>query len=217
MRNLLQTLLLYFLRVYGVIEVFGEGRSETIVNFVMSTPNTVQFITADFCGLDRTGKWVKIDDKNVQIVLDIYLNKVSRTTYIMPSTKGNQFYTTPEKGKYYFLYSVKGIDHLRDKYSVFGLQTSIFSGEPSLPVVRSSGEVELDRAEAFIKQILDYVKQNFTIISMDFDDDENFKGIYDGIMKTAMFMMILKLAATIFTSYYSSIKTKAFYKAQNLK
>ena len=205
----------YFLRViYTLIETLGDYNRHSILNSVISTTNTVQFMTAELYGLTDRSRWEKIKNKNIEIEVQMWHKGKMEFKDVKCAADGNFFYTTPNKGKYYCLFFVRNAD--QDKYGALGLKTSVFSGEASLPVIRSTGEVELDKAMSFLKKVLDYARQNLTFQEVDFEDEESYKGIYDGILKYAVFMMVLKLAATIFTSYYSSIKTKQFFKSQHL-
>lgn len=213
-------LLTLFTKIFALIEVLDKKKNNSAINFVMSTVNTVHFMTAELYGLTNKGKWEKIEDRFVEIEAQMWHNgKLEfRDKLNIKSEKSQFFYTTPNKGLYHCVFSVTNMHLLKnkEKYVEYGMSTSVFSGEANLPVVRSTGEVEVDRAVTFFKQVLDYAKQNLTLQEVEFEDEENYKGIYDGILKVAAFMMILKLLSTVLTIYFSSLKTKQFFEAQNL-
>ena len=55
-----------------------------------------------------------------------------------------------------------------------------------------------------------------TFEDMDFDEEKKYKGIYDGILTTAVILIALKLLATVFTLFYSNLKIKQFFVSQNI-
>ncbi|KAL6120394.1 hypothetical protein NUSPORA_02882 [Nucleospora cyclopteri] len=199
-----------------LFEVLEQKKGNATVNYIISAANTVQFITADVYALDELGNWNKQKDLGLMVQLEIYNFTQKQIVFSdkKPAADTNFFYTTPEHGKYYIVASVLGENVAQ--YKKLGLDVKIYTGEESMPVIVSNGDVELNKAENFVKRVLDYAKNNLVLQDMEFEDDKKYRTIYDGILKTAFYLMFLKLGATLFTLYYSNLKTKQFFEAQNL-
>ncbi|EED42908.1 hypothetical protein EBI_26081 [Enterocytozoon bieneusi H348] len=197
-----------------LFEVLEPKRGNKISNYIVTASNTVQFFTANIFGLNDSGEWVKIRDTEIDVKLEIYNEGKLMFLDKKPAVDPNFFYTTPVSGKYYIIFSIEG-SNLK-QYKKLGIEGNTFSGEESIPIIVSNGDVELHKATNFIKRVLEYAKKNLALQNMDFDEEKKYKGIYDGILTTAVILIALKLLATVFTLFYSNWKIKQFFVSQNI-
>ncbi|ORD94316.1 hypothetical protein ECANGB1_916 [Enterospora canceri] len=200
--------------IYALIEVLEPTRNYRTASFIMAAKNTVQFMTASVYGLTKTSKWERIKSSDIQIKMEIMLGDKLMFRDRKTALETNYFYTTPVDGKYYVIFTLHGT-RLKE-YGKIGIDAKTFSGEESMPVIVSNGDVELTKAENFIKSVLEYAKKNLTLQDVDFEDDKHYKDIFDGILRTAVFLLVLKVIATLFTLFYSNWKTKQFFKTEKI-
>lgn len=181
--------------------------------YILSDTNTVHFIQTNV--VEFIGKSMRpLSDQSLQTRIKVYQNDPNNEKYLIYQDEklaesNTYFFTTPGKDTYHILLEI-----LMDEDSPYinlGMETKIFSGEANRPGIVSTNDVEVSRAENLIERALAFVKQNIAIQGLDEEEGMVYKGLYETIMKKVVFVLVLKMVATIFLMYYSNKKTKSFY------
>merc|ERR1712126_74902 len=155
--------------VNALFEVMDQDNSYTAIHFLNSGANTVQFITADVYALDKMGKWNKQTGKDFQVNLEIY--DVERKKICLsdskPAADTNFFFTTPETSNYYILVTASEKNNefgkAQTNFKKVGLDVKIFSGEKSMPEIVAYSDLEVNKAQNIVAQVLEYANKNLLL------------------------------------------------------
>lgn len=189
--------------------------SHSVSSYIMGDTNTVHFIKSQVMELVNSS-FSPIEDESVITRLIVYRGEPSRNNVFYKDDKTSEensfFFTTSSREPYHVVLEV--LSDEEDRH--LGIDYKIFSGEANRPNIVSNNDVEVSKAENLVERVLDFVRKNITIQSMDEEDEAVYKKLYEEIMRKALYVLILKISATIFTMYYSNKKTKSFYASQGL-
>lgn len=182
----------------------------------MSEPNTVHYIQTEaiFDGVPETEEGIAPAKTVISIYKDAprdYAMGASVYSYEKSLFKNSFFFTASARGKYYV---VVGTDN-RTKHAS-GMKITTFSGESNRPVIVSTNDVEVSKAEFRIRKLLEYVKTNVGMQNLSYDEDAEYKRIYSDIIKKAILIVIFKILATVITLTYFSKKTKEYFSSQGI-
>lgn len=211
---------LFFLAVSCLTEILERETRGRTVSFVVSEAKTVYFIQTKVERPKKTSSGLTVDNTesvhNVKTSIVIYRDVPFIESTIVHndekrSLENTFFFTTPYKGKYYVVLSL-------DKYidTPLALNHKIYTGEANRPAIVSSNDVEVSKAEVRIRKLLDYVKTNITMQNMEYENEEVYRQLYADIFWKAIYVVLLKVTATLFTLGYSGWKTRQFFTTQGL-
>lgn len=202
-----------------LIEELHPKNNYGVWSYVLSEANTVHFIQSE--AKERIGNsFQTANDRSLYTRVKVYKGEPNNPKALLyqdekSSEMNTFFFTTPERDSYYILLELVTEDEDNTKKNL-GLDVKVFSGEANRPGIVSTNDVEVSRAENLIERVLEFVKQNIAIQGMDEEDELVYKRLYEKIMKKVVYVLFLKIVATIFTMYYSNKKTKSFYASQGL-
>lgn len=189
--------------------------SNTISSYVMGDVNTVHLIQSQINELVNFS-FSPVEDESVTTRLTVYRGEPSRNNLFYKDEKTSEqnsfFFTTASREPYHIILEI--ISDEEDRH--LGMDYKIFSGEANRPTIVSNNDVEVSKAENLVERVLEFVKKNISVQSMDEEDEVIYKRLYEEVMRKAVYVLILKISATIFTMYYSNKKTKSFYASQGL-
>jgi len=143
----------------------------------------------------------------------IYKDKIFDENFLVykdktPNLKNTYFYTASEKGKYFFVFEI-----LNPNKKMVLIENKITSGAPNNPNIVSENDIEVNKAENILSNLITYIKGN---IDLPDEEEEGEDEKYNYIVKKAVFIIFLKISATILTLALSSWLTKKFYSSQDL-
>lgn len=208
-------ILLNLLGVSCLTEVLNRSNMYLSSAFVMSDQNTVHYIQSKVQKLNK-GQIDPDAEVNTKSSIYIYKDRLYDSSNLIYKDEKTQkentfFFTAPSQGKYFIVLQIDNPDNQE-----IGVETFIYSGEAKRPAIISNNDVEVSKAEGLIKNLLEYVKNTIAMQNMDYDDDQEYKEIYSGILKRAFLLIGLKMLTTFFTLFYSKTQTKKFFESQGL-
>lgn len=191
----------------------------SVTNYIFSDQNTVHFIQTElkeFFGSSVTAR----PAQGFKTMITVYKGDPATGGSVfhndVKSGETNSFFfTTPNRDQYFIVFSAVTDDLLEPEPSTsLGVDIKIYSGEANMPKIVSTNDVEVIKAENLIEKVLNFIKQNIRIQEIEEEDDASSRKIYERIMMKVLFVLLLKIAGTGLTMYYSSRKTKSFYASQ---
>lgn len=189
--------------------------SNSVSSYVMGDTNTVHLIQSQIKELVNSS-FSPVDDESIITRLTVYRGELNKHNVFYRDEKTSEensfFFTTSSREPYHIVLDILNEDEDRH----LGLDYKIFSGESNRPNIVSNNDVEVSKAENLVERVLEFVRKNITIQNMDEEDELVYKRLYEEIMRKAVYVLILKISATVFTMYYSNKKTKSFYASQGL-
>lgn len=203
---------------FCLVEKLTPEEDYTFESYVVSDKNTVHFIQSELHERFR-GSFHPVSDKAFSTEIKVFEgdsgNEVSVVHNDEKKSQVNTFFfTASNRDTYYIFLKVLVKDREVDKE--LGMNVKIFSGEANRPNIVSNNDVEVSRAENMVGKVLEFVKHNIFIQEMDEEGEQVYKKLYEEIMRKVVYVLILKISATVFTMYYSNRKTKSFYASQGL-
>ncbi len=206
--------------ILTLAELLTQENNFSSSSLVPSAGNTVHYVCTDFYRYkEKNGKISSYKEEREGAVKLEVVNLEDNNRMLLSDTRsieqGNFFFTTSKMGTYAIKISLEDVDY-NSIEAKWGVEVKIFMGEGNKPAIISTGDVELSKADELIGNILEYANNNLVIQNMGYEDDKEYKSMYDGILKIAFAMVIFKIIASAATVVYSNLRTKQIFSDQKI-
>jgi len=201
-----------------LIQKYSSADDFKSYNYIVSDINTVFYVRTKLMEKNND-VFTTVKEGDLSTSLKVYRADIAEENLVMHDKKSDEentfFFTTPAKNTYILVLQIDSRDGMILQNNI-GIEANIYSGDTNRPSIVSNSDVELSRAEGWIKRMSDFIEKNILIQDMGDQDKNVFRDLYEQIMKKVIFFILIKFFLSGFTMYYSNYMTKCFYTSKGV-